>query len=363
MPLVGLYERWLTQKYWSESRADEVHRVMCTDGTRVAVKRFLPAPGSPKRNHPILCVPGLGADSTNFDAPEPNGLAPYFARMGFDTYALDLRGTGLSEVDPNVWSHITYDDFLNLDVRAALEHVRENASADSVLAVGHSMGGLLLYSTLAAMPGAPIHAAVTICSPLGFPQGFEVAPGMARLWRLGEHIPGFHSGRFLRWLVPLALSSRDVASERFVQHENVDRDYIRKLMFRAVQNVPRGVLLQFRDWVMHDTFRSKDGTVDYRARLVHTRTPVLVVAAPNDRLARIDAVARALPLLTQPEYLLASKSEGFRADYGHIDIVFGREAHDDVFPRLLDFLIRHDEMHDTERRAHDHLLRPAAGIH
>jgi pimeloyl-ACP methyl ester carboxylesterase len=363
MPLIGLYESWLTNKYWVESRADEVHRVLCSDGARVAVKRFLPDPSAPKRHHPILCVPGLGADSTNFDAPEPNGLAPYFARMGFDTFVIDLRGTGLSEVDPTTWSHITYDDFLKLDLRAALTHIDAMSGGNGVLTVGHSMGGLLLYSALASMHDAPIHAAVTICSPLGFPQGFEVAPGMSRLWRLGEHIPGFHSGRFLRWLVPLALSSRDVASSRFLQHDNVDRDYIRKLMFRAVQNVPRGVLLQFRDWVMHDTFRSKDGTVDYRARLIHTRTPVLVVAAPNDKLARVDAVARALPLLSRPEYLLASRTEGFRADYGHIDIVFGKEAHDDVFPRLLDYLVRHDEMHEPRDDVGAHPLPTAAGVH
>jgi len=342
MPILAMYESWLAKRYHSESRADQVHHVTCDDGTRVAIKRFLPHATAPARRHPVVCVPGLGADSSNFDAPEPNGLAPYLARMGFDTFALDLRATGLSTFDPARWSSITYDDFWQQDLRATLRAVSDLHGGGPVLTVGHSMGGLLLYSAMGALDDARIAAAVTVCSPLGFPQGFAVAPGMGRLWRLGEHIPGFHTGRFLKWLIPLTLSSRDTISRRFLEKENVEREYVRRLMFRAIQNVPRGVLLQFRDWVMHDTFRSREGDIDFRARLRATKTPVLVVAAPNDRLARVDAVTRALPLLTRPEYLLASVNEGFRADYGHIDVIFGREAHDDVFPRLLAFLARHD---------------------
>src|SRR5262245_9202886 len=112
MPLLGLYRELVRRRYETPTRADENHRVPAADGVRIAVKRFRPSSSTELvRKLPVLCVPGLGADSTNFDAPEPSGLAPFLAQQGFDTWVVDPRGTGLSTVPKRRWTGITFDDF------------------------------------------------------------------------------------------------------------------------------------------------------------------------------------------------------------------------------------------------------------
>lgn len=348
MPLLSLYEHLVAQRYWAESGADEIHRVRTADGVRVAVKRFHPAPGAPSRAHPILCIPGLGADSHNFDAPAPSGLAGWLAEKGFDVWVIDLRGTGMSDVPPGTWSDITFDDFFRLDVAAALDHIVETTGAPSVMTIGHSMGGMILYALLGMGLGQRIHGAVTLCSPVGFARGLHfprlVQPLVKPVFKLGDVVPGVHAGRLLKLFAPVVGRKGFGRLTAHLAHpDNLDGAYVRRLAHRAVQNVPRGVLKQFRTWVTEDRFCSADGHTDYRARLAGVTTPALVVAAPADKLATPRSVLRAGDLLARAEVLLCGQRQGFSVDYGHIDIVFGQAAHDEVFPRLLTWLVRHDD--------------------
>jgi pimeloyl-ACP methyl ester carboxylesterase len=342
MPLLGLYREVVRRRYDTPTRADEIHRVACPDGVRVAVKRFRPVPGSPRRALPVICVPGLGADSTNFDAPPPWGLAPWLAEQGFDTWVVDPRGTGLSKLEMAKWVGVTFDDFVGLDMPAVLDHIAHTTSVPEVMWVGHSMGGLILYGLLATGRGARVRAGVTLGSPLGFPQGWDAVPYLKPLKSLGGLVPGLHVAEISQLLAPLAMRFDNPLLRRFIVLDNVDGAYARRLMYRAIQSIPRGLMLQFRDWLEADAFRSVDKTVDYRSRLSGCRTPMLVVAAAEDGLAKVDAVRRALPLLSNVEYVLAGKEGGFSTDYGHIDLLFGRNAHVEIFPRLRTFLGRHD---------------------
>ena len=350
MPLLGLYKEIVRRRYETTTRADEIHRVPCADGVRVSVKRFLPHASAERRRLPVLCVPGLGADSTNFDAPEPYGLAPWLAARGFDTWAIDLRGTGLSKLPYRRWVGVTFDDFVGLDLVAAVNHLCAKTGAPGVMMVGHSMGRLALYAMLARQEGARVRAGVTLGSPLGFPQGWEAMPLLKPLRSLGDIVPGLHVGPLSQLLAPLALRFDGPSLRRFLVLDNVDTRMARRLMYRAVQSIPRGLMLQFREWIEHDAFRSADGELDYRARLAGCALPVLIVGAPQDGLARVDAVRRALPLLPHARFLLAGRDEGLSTDYGHIDLLFGRRAHEEVFPRIVDYLAEHDALATPARR-------------
>ncbi|MCC7072025.1 MAG: alpha/beta fold hydrolase [Deltaproteobacteria bacterium] len=350
MPLLGLYKALVRQRYETGTRADEIHRVPCADGVRIAIKRFLPHRDSEPRRLPVLCVPGLGADSTNFDAPEPYGLAPWLAGRGFDTWVIDLRGTGMSKLPYRKWVGVTFDDFVGLDLVAAVDHLCAKSGAPGVMVVGHSMGGLALYAMLARQQATRVRAGVTLGSPLGFPQGWEAMPLLRPLKRLGDIAPGLHLEPLSQLVAPLALRFNSAALKRFLVLDNVDTRMARRLMYRAVQSIPRGLMLQFREWIDRDVFRSADGELDYRARLAGCALPVLVVGAPHDGLARLDAVRRALPLLPHARFLLAGRDEGMSTDYGHIDLLFGRRAHQEVFPRIADWLGEHDAVATSTRR-------------
>jgi pimeloyl-ACP methyl ester carboxylesterase len=342
MPLLALYRELVRRRYLTESEADEVHRVRCDDGVTLSLKRFRANPAAPKRHLPILCVPGLGADSTNFDAPMPYGVAPYLAQNGFDTWVVDLRGTGMSSVDGPAWKHITFDDFVARDIPATLEHIARITGADESMWLGHSMGGLVLYAAMASSKAGRVRAGVTLGSPVGFPQGWDIAPFLKPLQKFADAIPGLHVQDLSRLFAPLALRTFNPWIDKVAVVENLDAHMARRLMYRTVQSIPRGVLLQFRDWINHDAFRSVDHHIDYRARLFGCQTPVLVVGAPRDGVARLDGVRRALDLLPNASWLLCSKSGGMSVDYGHIDVLFGTKASEEVYPRLLEHFVKHD---------------------
>ena len=61
-------------------------------------------------------------------------------------------------------------------------------------------------------------------------------------------------------------------------------------------------------------------------------------------LARMSPAERHLVqrLVSGPvELVTVGLSEGFSTDYGHGDLVLGRRAPDEVFPRIAEFLARH----------------------
>ena len=339
MPLLALYREAVRRRYDVESGADEIHRVRCADGVMVSLKRFRPV-GTPTGRLPVLCIPGLGADSTNFDAPAPYGLGPWLASQGFDTWAIDLRGTGLSKLPMRTWMEVSFDDYVGLDLPAAIDHVCATAGVPRVALVGHSMGGLVIYASLASGRGARIAAGITIGSPLGFPQGWEVAPFLRPLLPLSSLAPGLLVGEISRLLTPLAMRVELPILSRWLKLDNMDRSFARRLMYRAVQDVPRGLMLQFMEWIESDQFRAVDGALDYRAGLHGCRSPVLVVGAPGDGLARLDSVHRAVELMPNATFLLAGRAGGMSTDYGHVDVVFGLHAYKEVFPHLGSFLER-----------------------
>ena len=203
------------------------------------------------------------------------------------------------------------------------------------------MGGMALYASLGAPWAQSIRAGVTLGSPVGFPQRWDCVPVLRHLHPLADHLPGLHVRGPLRLLAPLCLSPQDRASESWAVRENVDVGLCRQLLYAAVQDVPRGVALQFRDWIHHDAFRSADQRRDYRARMAGAQLPILVVCGPKDRLGVPDSVSRARALLPNHEWQMLSQASGFSADYGHIDMVFGRQAPREVFPLLFDFFERH----------------------
>jgi hypothetical protein len=129
--------------------------------------------------------------------------------------------------------------------------------------------------------------------------------------------------------------------EASINTRNVERPVLRRLLANAVENVPTGVALQLRLWIRGGLFCSADGSVDYRAGLSHPGPPALFVAGERDGLAPPAVVQAGFRAWGGPRELLrASRMAGFSADYGHGDLVLGRRAPEEIFPRLSEWLTR-----------------------
>ncbi|HET6923168.1 MAG TPA: alpha/beta hydrolase [Anaeromyxobacteraceae bacterium] len=333
--LVFLHHAFWTRRLAAPVADDARLAARTRDGWRLELGRRLPRGAA--RRPPVLLCHGLSANRWMLDpGVEERSLAAFLAGAGFDCFALDLRGHGGSRRGPPGASRWNFDTYLAEDVPAALAAVREATGEDRVLWVGHSLGALLGMAACQAHAGR-IAGLVAIAGPVHMP----AFTGAVRLL-----LPA--SGRRNRFLAamvaPLAGMVRLPLAEGIIARENLEAPVYRRLLANAIEDVPPGVFAQIRGWARDDAFRSAGGEVDYRAALSGCRQPALFVSAPLDRLAPPRVVRASFERWGGPkEHFCASREAGLSADYSHTDLLVGRRASDDVFPRLRDWLVARGE--------------------
>jgi pimeloyl-ACP methyl ester carboxylesterase len=318
--------------------AAEDARVVATtrDGWRLEMGRRLPRGAA--RRPPVLLCHGLSANRWMLDAGvDGRSLAAFLAGAGFDCFALDLRGHGGSRRGPPGAGRWSFDTYLAEDVPAALEAVRQATGEDRVLWVGHSLGALLGMAACQAHAGR-IAGLVAIAGPVEMP----VLTGAMHLL-----LPA--RGRWNRFLAAMAAPFAGAVplrvAEGIVGRDNMEPPVYRRLLANAIDDVPRGVGAQLRGWMRDGAFRSEGGEVDYRRGLSACRQPALFVSGPLDRLAPPRVVRSAFERWGgEKEYWCASRESGLSSDYSHTDLLVGRRAPEEVFPRLRDWLAAHGQL-------------------
>jgi len=328
--LAGLHYVFWTRRLRLRGGEDQLLLAETRDGWRVALGRRLPV--GEGRLPPVLLVHGVSTDRSCLDfGMERWSLAAHLARAGFECYALDLRGHGDSRPAgpgaPRDWS---FDTYLREDVPAALEAVRRASGQDRVLWVGHSLGGLLGIAACQVHPDR-IAGLVALAAPA------FLRHGAARHLLSWSFLFGILMNRFLaRMLAPFAGLWQPAAADLAINLRNVERPVLRRFLSNSVGGVPRGVLRQLASWVSQDRFDSVAGDVDYRAGLAACRQPALFVSAPRDGLAPPEVVRAAHQRWGGPAELWDAGEA-----YGHTDLLLGRRAPEEVYPRIRDWLLAH----------------------
>jgi pimeloyl-ACP methyl ester carboxylesterase len=338
----GQYAAWLKRSYYEADASDEIHFVTTGDGARLALYRHRPR-GDVRRREPVFFCHGLGASKYNLDFDETYSWARAYARAGFDAWVVDLRGAGAS-VPPRRWNW-NFDDYATYDVSACIAHIRARTGAEKVHWVGHSMGGMLLYAYLGTVHPEWVRSGVAMGSPVRFQSkhGFH---GALKLVGLLDYLPLVPIRTAIHLAIPfLPYVRRSPFLRSQMNTDNVDIAYIQRAAYNAVHHLPPALLKQFADWAANDCFRSFDKSVDYQAAVRNIRVPILVVAGRADKLVRPGNARHAYDLLPEgsgKKYVELSKANGFKADYGHIDIIFGRDACAEVLPLVMQWAIDHE---------------------
>jgi len=309
------------------------------DGWDLALHHY---PGVRNDLPPAILVSGYACNRYFVDFNDRYSLARFLARRGVDAWVLELRGHGHSELAIGRRRGWTFDDLVRLDVPAAITHVRAQTTGQRLVWIGHSMGGMIAYAALGLNPA--VHEAlaglVTIASPMGFP-----AVTSPTLRTLGE--------AFLALPLPQRLPQRGVlvalwsvlrwspgAAQAGMNAANTDLHAFGRALRLFMCSVPRSKLRQLAQWSLTGEFRSCDGTVDYRANLPRIRTAALIIAGATDHLASPQMVRFAYDRIssTEKRYREFGLRSGDSADYGHVDLIFGRRAPEEVFPVIGDWI-------------------------
>lgn len=337
----------LTRTYYGEPLPTDAEILVAhaADGVDLPVIHYQPS-GKRRSSRPILLCHGISANARHMDLDAEHSLARWFAARGYETYAMSLRGTYESVLPDDAhradMEKVTFDTYATLDLPAVLELVKAKSGASEVDYVGHSMGGMVLYAYL-ARGGTGIHAAVTLGSPVHLRMGYRFDPFIR------EHGASVLEGVYrvpTETLAPLAAPVSGqvdtLIDELVVNTENVSLATWHKLMVVGTGNIAGGVLRQFQRDIVDDRFESLDGKVDYLEALKKVKTPIFVVAAKMDRIARPDIVKPAfLALGGDKQFLIAGVENGMAMDYGHCDLTVGERAPSELWPLLQAWFEQH----------------------
>lgn len=337
----------LAERAW-QMGSDEFHVAQTDDGWVLPIYRYSPRIEISGRSYPpvVLCH-GMGANRFNLAQTGPGNLATWLASRGRDVFVIELRGAGRS-VDltsgarsEEMWKY-DFDSYREKDIPAILARIRQITGASEVDWVGHSMGGMLLYSIaghdLGFSGNVKIRRGVAIASP-GMIQDLPV-----RL-NIMLHLAGWFPSNQLPnrwWLKTIIQLYPHLVPENEPSlgfKENYDPAFVPSFVANVGADLSRSLVEQVRSWYGRGGIFSRDGKVNYTAELRGSNVPIRFISANRDHIGSVKAVRRAFEDhgAGKDMFVLGRESGGAR-DYGHTDIVAGKFAPVDTFPLVESWL-------------------------
>ena len=297
-----------------------------------------------RRQSPVVLIHGLFVNSLFFNLDEDQSFARYLAKEGFDVWNLSLRGTGRS-LNPlkggaKSWS---LDDMIDRDLSAVIRYVQKESGSSKVICLGYEMGGLLLYGYLEKKGGSGCVALVTIGTPVTFDHprqepmkrllGLEASPTLKRAF-LSLNTPFF-----ARLLIPFVPKIEQL----FYNPENIEEEVKAKLLESALAEINPGVLDHLLLMIKRGEFVSAKGDFSYRKNLAKIQLPILLIGGEGDMLAPPEAI-RVVHQAVSSKYrtlrIFGSRSKD--STYGHVDLILGKRAREEVFPVIGRWLKQRD---------------------
>lgn len=324
-------------KRWNmQERSEAVHFAVTEDGWQIAVTQYS-SEGSKK--FPIFLCHGLGANRWSYDTDPTVSLTRHLVAQGYDVYAVDLRGHGRSEkpaTSDKKWGW-GFNDYCHQDLDAALDLVLQKSGKQQLHYIGHSMGGVLLLAR-AALQDTRIKSAMTLGSTLDYANSPSMFHSLIKIKPLGQFLPAIP----VHWTSAVSSLGAKFTTKAIdpilVNPLNVDRQLYRKMAAIALHPVSGKVMMDLCQAIDGSGLKSLDGSI-YADRLVEQGYgfPILSVAGSEDIQCPPMAAAR-----FGTEHIVFGQAFGQQEDYGHDDLIMGKNAKTETWPVYVDWLEKHE---------------------
>ncbi len=356
----------------------------------------------PTQGQPVILMHGFVQNYRVWDFPiVQHNFASYLYKKGYDVWLPCLRGHGSGLVQSgtsNSYDHI--DDLAIYDVPAIISFVR-TVTKRSPIWIGHSLGGMIIYmylqgihypflnqyesfvgrpsngfrppkltpigdSKIGQMRHQELKGVVTIGSPirlawdshkLSFWESNKILPWIAKmkslrkvssrlpyipiasLWNALD--PEFQAPslwkKLTRWSVSKIANS--YLTSLLWYPPNMTHELIATLLEYSMNDITPGVLEQFADWAIHQTFRAYPGPAShvYSSSMDQICVPILVTTGNRDKIATHSIVY-------EEGYLkMQSKDKEYHCfeEFGHNDLCVGVKAPEVVYPKIENWIQRH----------------------
>ncbi|KAK7390894.1 hypothetical protein VNO78_19075 [Psophocarpus tetragonolobus] len=247
-----------------------------------------------------------------------------------------------------------FDHYLEEDVPAAIEYILKQSMPNDgkLLAIGHSMGGILLYSMLSrfGVEGneSKLAAVVTLASSLDYTSSKSTLKLLLPLADPAQalNVPVVPLGAMLAAAYPLSSRPPYVFSwlNTLISAEDMMHpDLLKRLVLNNFCTIPAKLVLQLTTAFRERGLCNRNGTFFYKDHLHKSNTPILAIAGDQDLICPPEAVEETVKLI--PEHLVTYKvfGEPGGPHYAHYDLVGGRMAVEQLYPCIIEFLSCHDK--------------------
>nr|GMD18504.1 N-formylmaleamate deformylase [Ipomoea batatas] len=246
-----------------------------------------------------------------------------------------------------------FDNYLEEDVPAAMEYINAQTKPKDgkLLAIGHSMGGILLYARLSRCatqgkdPG--LAAVVTLASSLDYTPSKSALRLLLPLADPAQalNVPVVPLGSLLTAAYPLTSSPPYVLSwlnDMISAGDMMHPELLKKLVQNNFCTIPAKLLLQLTTAFREGGLRDRSGKFLYKEHLRKSNVPVLALAGDRDLICPPEAVYETIKVI--PEHLATYKlfGEPDGPHYAHYDLVGCRVAAEQIYPCIVQYLSRYD---------------------
>ncbi len=301
---------------------------------------YYPPLDGPRLATPLVLFPYLGISKPYiFDLRPGESFAEFLSANGVPFYVCDWGHFGPEDRDMGMDTVI--GDMIPALLRQALAH----AAAPAATLFGYCMGVPMTTSALATIPGLPVKNYLGMVGPIDFSVGeFPMQTSEDRM-DVDAIVETFDMmpAEFIRSGFKLLNPMADAQQAKNLAENMWNAEWLKGYMaMNRWSNEWMPLPKQFfRQWVRHfyqdnqlvkGEFRVLGEKVDLR----NIAVPMLAVAASKDDIVPADS-ARALVNIVRSEDKTFLELPG-----GHISVIAGRRARNDVWPTVLKWLQDHD---------------------
>ncbi|XP_030542790.1 uncharacterized protein LOC115749903 [Rhodamnia argentea] len=254
-----------------------------------------------------------------------------------------------------------FDHYLEEDVPAAMEYIRAISKPEDgkLLAIGHSMGGILLYAMLSRCgfegKDPKLAAVVTLASSLDYTPSKSTLKLLLPLADPAQalNVPVVPLGVMLSAAYPLSSRPPYVLSwlNYLISAEDMMHpELLEKLILNNFCTIPAKLILQLTTAFKEGGLSDRSGRFFYKDHLHKSNVPILAIAGNKDLICPPEAVEETVKLI--PDHLVTYKVFGGPEGphYAHYDLVGGRMAVQQIYPCIIEFLSCHD-CHENQHKS------------
>jgi len=219
--------------------------------------------------------------------------------------------------------------------------VKKESGFEKVYWIGHSMGGIIMFGYMETEDQKDIAGFIPIASMIVMRK-----PLTPHLQRIANQKPILTASLIVNTTVASQLRNmtfgtvKNPIEDLLFESENMYRDVLFRFFRTCIDDTSAGVVSQFSDSIRAGAMLSRDGSYNYTENLDRIWVPICIMAGGKDGFVNEQVVRDTYNAVSSQDkkMIIFSKANGYSMDYGHCDLIIGKNSEKDLYPEILKWL-------------------------